>query len=138
MTPKPWELEQAADALLAEHARSELCRECDEPGERVGTMPLRLRTRSGKPAQRDGKPIVAEAAMYECPNHHVWFAGEGRPRGIGGDNAILFEQHIIERKKREIFTERGTPDPEIVSGLYHRAHPQGRRLNNSDDGSFYK
>lgn len=51
-----------------------------------------------------------------------------RPRGIGGENPILFEEHIYSRKRREIYNQNGTPDPNIASGIYWRAHPQGRKI----------
>ena len=51
-----------------------------------------------------------------------------RPRGIGGENPILFEEHVYSRKRREIYNQNGTPDPNIASGIYWRAHPQGRKI----------
>jgi hypothetical protein len=54
-------------------------------------------------------------------------------RGIGGDNPILFESHLAARKKREIHTATGVPDPSIISGSYWRAHPEGRPVNSPKD-----
>lgn len=58
--------------------------------------------------------------------------------------AILLAPHYIERAKREIYTQRGTPDPSIVNGLYWRTHPNGRKFiadpdeRRKHDSSFYK
>lgn len=52
----------------------------------------------------------------------------GRPIGIGADPPILFEEHIYSRKRREIYNQNGVPDPNIVSGIYWRTHPQGRKV----------
>lgn len=41
---------------------------------------------------------------------------------------ILFRNQIKRRYQREIYNVNGVPDPEIVSGIYWRAHPQGRKL----------
>jgi hypothetical protein len=56
----------------------------------------------------------------------------GKERGIGGENPILFQEHEQARKRREIYTEGGTPDPSLVSGLYNRTHPQGRKVNSEE------
>jgi hypothetical protein len=56
-------------------------------------------------------------------------AETGKPRGIKGENPILFEEHLKSRRRREIQTEGGTPDPALVSGMYYRSHPQGRKVN---------
>lgn len=67
----------------------------------------------------------------------------GKERGIGGDNPILFQEHEQARKRREIYTENGVPDPSLVSGLYNRTHPQGRKVNTDEarrkhGASFYR
>lgn len=67
----------------------------------------------------------------------------GKPRGIGGENPILFDEHIYARRRREIFNSNGVPDPSLVSGLYHRTHPQGRKVNTKEQrerngASFYR
>lgn len=59
----------------------------------------------------------------------------GRERGIGGDHPILFEDHLYQRRRREIQCASGTPDPEIVAGLYNRQHPQGRKVNSPEQRS---
>jgi hypothetical protein len=76
--------------------------------------------------------LVLEFAQMECPNGHEWYQGEGKSRTIGGENPILFEEHIQSRRKREIYTNLGTPDPNIVSGIYNRSHPQGRKINSKE------
>lgn len=59
----------------------------------------------------------------------------GKERGIGGEDPILFEDHLYQRRRREIQCASGTPDPEIVAGLYNRQHPQGRKVNSPEQRS---
>jgi hypothetical protein len=56
----------------------------------------------------------------------------GKERGIGGEDPILFEEHLYARKRREIYPESGTPDPSLVSGIYYRSHPEGRKINSPE------
>lgn len=53
----------------------------------------------------------------------------GKERGIGGVAPILFREHLDARKRREIYNENGIPEPHLVSGIYNRQHPQGRKVN---------
>jgi len=67
----------------------------------------------------------------------------GKQRGIGGDHPILFPEHEYARKRREIYTESGTPDPSLVAGIYNRTHPQGRKVNSKEQrqrngASYYR
>lgn len=67
----------------------------------------------------------------------------GKTRGIGGDNPILFEEHLYSRKRREIYNQNGVPDPSINEGMFWRTHPQGRKVNSDDQrkrhgASFYR
>lgn len=67
----------------------------------------------------------------------------GKERGIGGEDPILFEEHIYSRKRREIYPESGTPDPSLISGSYNRTHPDGRKINSKEarqkhGASYYK
>jgi len=67
----------------------------------------------------------------------------GKPKGIKGDAPILFEEHLYARKRREIYNQNGTPDPSINQGMFWRTHPQGRKVNSSDQrrkhgASFYR
>lgn len=119
------ELGQLADDFLREDARTEICVKCGERGEKNGHT---------KPVEQDAKDkadqkLVLEFEQYECPAGHTWYEGEGKVRGIGGDNPILFEEHFQSRRRREIYTSLGTPDPSIVQGIYNRTHPQGRKVN---------
>jgi hypothetical protein len=59
----------------------------------------------------------------------------GKERGIGGKDPILFAEHEYARRRREIYTEGGTPDPSLVSGMYNRTHPQGRKVNSDEQRS---
>jgi hypothetical protein len=142
---RKWELEQIADNLLRADSRRELCRTCDEYGEETGNV-------ESQPQEHpDGGPLVDEtgAQLYVdfpellCRNGHVWYKGEGKARGNGGDNPVLFEEHLKNRQRREIYTSVGTPDPSIVAGIFNRTHPQGRKVNSKEQrsrhgASFYR
>lgn len=133
------ELEAQADALLAEHAREEVCRECGADGHATGeTAALQVYDREERAVFRDGLPFRLLSTEYACGSGHVWYTGEGRARGIDGEHAILFEDHLRHRRSREILAESGTVDPGIVSGLYNRAHPEGRPLSDKPGDGFYK
>jgi hypothetical protein len=124
----PRQLEAVTDVLLREDARREVCRECNGRGEKTGGA-----EHTTQPAtDAEGNPLEIDWPEYTCANGHIWFAGEGGVRGIGGDSPILFEEHFHSRKRREIYTSVGTPDPSIVAGIYNRTHPQGRKVNSEE------
>jgi hypothetical protein len=133
------QLEAFADNLLREDSRREMCRKCNQAGQRTGVVdqvPQRV-------VDDAGNVLVLEYAQFRCASDHLWWQGEGSTRGIKGDNPILFEDHMIQRRKREIYTTVGTPDPAIVSGLYNRSHPQGRKINTPEQrrahgASYYR
>lgn len=54
------------------------------------------------------------------------------PKPVQAHPQILLGDHYKERAKREIHTACGTPDPSIVSGLYWRTHPNGRKVNSDE------
>jgi hypothetical protein len=67
----------------------------------------------------------------------------GKPRGIAGEDPVLFEEHLYSRKRREIYNQNGVPDPSINEGMFWRTHPQGRKVNSNDQrkkhgASFYR
>jgi len=67
----------------------------------------------------------------------------GKERGIGGENPILFAEHLYQRQKREILNENGIPEPALASGMYYRAHPEGRKINSEEQrrkhgASYYR
>jgi len=67
----------------------------------------------------------------------------GKKRGIGGEDPILFAQHLYERQKREILNENGVPEPSLVQGMYYRTHPEGRKVNSEEQrkkhgAAFYR
>src|SRR4051812_12480985 len=80
----------------------------------------------------------------------------GKERGIGGENPILFQEHIQARWRREIQTANGIPDPHLSidggkpgvktnnqPGLYNRTHPKGRKVNSEEQrrkhgASYYR
>jgi hypothetical protein len=62
---------------------------------------------------------------------------------IKGDNPILFEEHLKNRHKREIYSVHGTPDPAFGHGIYNRTHPEGRKVNSPEQrkrngASYYR
>lgn len=128
------ELELMADEFLREDARAEMCVICETRGKETGNIQtMEQYSEDGEPI-RDGEgfPLVLEFPEYKCKNDHVWFKGEGKARGIAGSNPILFEEHLQQRRRREIFPANGTPDPSIVAGIYNRTHPQGRKVNSDE------
>jgi hypothetical protein len=59
------------------------------------------------------------------------------------DPMILNPDMYKRRVTKEIYNKNGIPDPEIVSGLFNRTHPQGRKVNSDEQrakngASFYK
>lgn len=136
---KAWELEAMADELLQEDKNRELCREClaedpegtpygKETGE-VKSEPVIDNKTKEQLTDDEGQLVFADFPKYACGEGHTWYLGEGKARGIDGENPILFADHLATRRKREIYTTVGTPDPNIVQGIYNRVHPQGRKVN---------
>lgn len=122
------EKELMADALLREDARSELCRVCHKSGSVTGNS----ETVAQEAVDGEGHTLILEFQEYGCEDGHTWYQGEGEARGIGGDNPILFEEHLANRRRREILPANGVPDPSIVAGIYNRTHPQGRKVNSEE------
>lgn len=66
----------------------------------------------------------------------------GKPKGISGENPILFEEHLSKRKSREIMTRaderNGIIDPAFSlnsngqRGMYNREAPDGRKVNTEE------
>lgn len=122
------ELQAIADQILRDDTKAELCRECGEYGVSTGSVsPISQRAEDA-----NGNTLVIDFPEYECVSGHHWYQGEGTARGIGGENPILFEEHFQQRRRREIYTTVGTPDPSIASGMYNRTHPQGRKVNSEE------
>jgi len=128
------ELNLIGDAILREQTKTELCRTCGEQGEETGHVEYKEQVdKDEKPmVDEEGNQLVLSFKEYECPKGHSWYEGEGRARGIGGENPILFEEHLHSRRRREIYTTVGVPDPSIVSGIYNRTHPEGRKVNSKE------
>lgn len=120
-----YELGELADELLRKDARSELCRECGKRGKATGHIDHTVQA----PTDHSGNLLLLDFPQFACKGGHLWYQGEGAVRGIGGENPILFEEHFQSRRRREIYNSLGSPDPSIVSGIYNRAHPQGRKIN---------
>lgn len=132
------DLELIADDILRQDGKRELCRECGEEGQKSDEY----RIDAQEIEDEEGNQLFVKFYLYSCINGHEWYEGEGKSKGFKGDHPILFEEHLLQRKRREIYTEHGTPDPEIVSGVYNRVHPNGRRQNTAESrkkhgASFY-
>jgi len=142
------ELVAFADALLREDSNRELCRKCKEKdregtllpyGEETGQVEsVPQYTPEGEPLlDENGDQLYVDFPELKCAKGHRWFAGEGQRRDIRGPNPILFESHLYNRKRREIYVEAGTPDPAFTmdrkgrptQGMYNRSHPEGRKIN---------
>ena len=142
------ELIAFADALLREDSNRELCRKCKEKddtedelpyGEETGQVEsVPQYTAEGEPLlDEEGNQLYLDFAELRCEKGHRWFSGEGQRRDIRGPNPILFESHLYNRKRREIYVEAGTPDPAFTmdrkgrptTGMYNRSHPEGRKIN---------
>lgn len=71
-------------------------------------------------------------------------------RNIREHPAILFDDHLYHRKKREILADAGTLDGTLTNELspdgqrmYFRTHPKGRKVNTAEHrkqhgASYYK
>lgn len=109
-----------------------------------------------RPSFKKDEPITYEEGKSYTPKELERLANQllrahadsinpetGKKRSIGGQNPILFEQHLYERQKREILNENGVPEPRLVSGMYYRTHPEGRKVNSEDQrkrhgAAFYR
>lgn len=49
-----------------------------------------------------------------------------------GHPVFLTEDQLKTRRRREIYVASGIPDPSVVSGLFWRTHPQGRKVNSDE------
>lgn len=128
-----WQLSSMADDILREDTRREMCRKCGEYGDETGNVAsVPQKDDSGPLLDSEGNQLYVDFPELECVKSHRWFKGEGKSRGIAGKNPILFENHLQERRRREIYTKIGTPDPSIVQGMYNRTHPQGRKVNSNE------
>lgn len=129
-----WQIERLADHLLREDSKRELCRTCGRPGDETGEIEYKPELDEDENPKTDAEGNVIYVGFPElmCDHSHRWYKGEGKARGIDGRNPILFENHLQERRRREIYTAIGTPDPSIEQGMYNRTHPQGRKVNSKD------
>ncbi len=139
------ELEEFADQMLRTDANRELCRRCKENGIELPYGEETGEIESAPQFNGQGEPLLDEEEnmLYldfpelVCEKGHRWFQGEGQRRDIRGLNPILFESHLYNRKRREIYVEAGTPDPAFTmdrfgrptQGMYNRSHPDGRKIN---------
>ena len=142
------ELVEFADKLLRDDSNRELCRKCkakDADGEWLPYGEETGQVESVPQYNDDHEPLLDDEGnqLYldfpelRCEKGHRWFHGEGQRRDIRGPNPILFESHLYNRKRREIYVESGQPDPAFTMdrkgrpthGLYNRSHPSGRKIN---------
>jgi hypothetical protein len=65
--------------------------------------------------------LLAEKILIEDPRH------------IDEHPAILLAPHYMDRLRHEIFVSSGVPQPHVVSGLYWRTHPDGRKWWNREE-----
>lgn len=130
-----WQLEKIADDLLRKDSNRETCRTCQKYGDETGEIESQpvIESKTGNyVTDKEGNTLYADVPEIMCKNGHRWYKGEGKRRGIDGDNSILFENHLRDRHRREIQTSIGTPDPSIARGMYNRTHPQGRKVNSKE------
>ena len=141
------EISEFADQLLREDSNRELCRKCKEAdpdslpyGEETGQIESipQYDDEDNEPLlDAEGNQLYLDFPELKCEKGHRWFKGEGPRRDIRGRNPILFESHLYNRRRREIYVEAGTPDPAFtmdrfgrpIHGLYNRSHPDGRKIN---------
>jgi hypothetical protein len=130
-----WQLEKIADDLLRKDSNRETCRSCQAYGDETGEIESQpvINSKTGEYVTDDQSNVMyADVPEIMCKNGHRWYKGEGKRRGIDGENSILFENHLRDRHRREIQTSIGTPDPSIARGMYNRTHPQGRKVNSKE------
>lgn len=154
------ELEFIADQLLREDSNAELCRTCwlEDPeslpyGKDTGHTEWALQKDENGDAilNEHGEAVYVGFPELTCSHGHRWFKGEGPRRNINGKNPILFESHIYNRKRREIYPVEGVPDPAYTmdrwgkrptTGIYNRTHPEGRKTNTREQrergSGFYR
>lgn len=102
----PVELDRVADEMLASDIRSELCRECEKRGVKLGDSVALVVL----DAEENDTGIRAVVDRYVCEEGHVWHAGEGKARGRDGDAPILLDEHYAHRRSNEVYMAEGTID----------------------------
>lgn len=155
------ELEEWADKLLREDANRELCRTCKEKdpealpyGDETGHVEWKPQyDKEGDDIlDEEGNLLYIEFPELQCELGHRWYKGEGPRRDIRGQNPILFEPHLYNRRRRELLASEGVVDPAYTMdrwgkrpthGLYMRSHPLGRKTNTPEQrkahgAGFYK
>jgi len=150
------QLIEFADKLLRADSNRELCRKCKEKDDSVDFLPYGEETGVIESLLQDalddeGNQLYLDFPELKCEKGHRWFKGEGQRRDIRGPNPILFESHLYNRKRREIYVESGQPDPAFTmdrkgrptQGMYNRTRPDGRKVNTKaqrarNGASFYR
>jgi hypothetical protein len=153
--------ELITDALLREDANRELCKRCREAS--PDSLPYGNETGhvEWKPQfDKEGNDILDDEGglLYVaypelvCDAGHKWYLGEGPRRDTRGRNPILFESHLYNRRRRELYAVEGVVDPaytmdrwgkRTMHGIYCRSHPLGRKTNTPEQrkkcgAGFYK
>lgn len=83
--------------------RSELCRECDKRGVKLGDA-LELVVLDADDNDTGARAVVER---YVCEEGHVWHSGEGRARGRAGEAPILLSDHYAHRRSHEVYMADG-------------------------------
>lgn len=91
------ELENLADEILKWDANRSVCPVC-------GLLEI---------DRRDPSP--------ECEAGHTWDREDSQRKGWDSSHGLL-ASHMKERRRREIYTASGTPDPAYASGIFGRPH----------------
>lgn len=103
---------------------------------RTFNPPERIEYEEGK--QYTDKELEQLADQFLRDDAKSIDAATGKPKGIQGENPILFEEHLRKRASREIGNERGVADPAYTlnsngqPGMYNRVAPDGRKVNSED------
>lgn len=118
-----------ADEMLEADLRSELCRACDRRGVALGEP--EMLTILDRDDEDTG--VRAVAARYVCEEGHVWYAGEGKARGRGGEAPILLEDHMAHRRSKEAYMADGVVNEWIEPGMFHRDHVERGEKPRRDD-----
>jgi hypothetical protein len=100
--------------------------------------------KGGKHVEFDPKKSGYSRAALERFSEAILRADAKTREPINGENPILFEEHLYNRRRREINVASGTPDdlrglwdkPGVTRGdgqvIYNRTHPQGRKVNSPE------
>ena len=126
-----------------------------DPNERIMSWQRRFAREPVDPATLDEEKTDYTARELEDYTDAILRADAKENNPIHGENPILFEEHLYNRRRREILVTSGTPDD--IQGLddergihrgdgqkiFNRTHPQGRKVNSEhqrkkNGASYYR